>query len=149
MGKVLLFWMSFPGSDIDYVTWNEFRDMMAGWVMVCLLLTTAAIVGLYWNSARRKKIHTPADLFKPYTPMRWLWLAFVPVVLVFIVYAVEYRKLFSGAQVSYMSGAVAVGLWAGFLTLLLAYLLMLIPQITPAKFRYRPLWLFYRKKGVR
>lgn len=148
MGKVLLFWMGPPGP-IDYVTWNGFRDMVAGWVVGLLLLTTAAIVGLYMWSVRRKKIHTPDDLFKPYTPMRWLWLALVPVVVVFIVYAVEYRKLFSGARVSYMSGAVAVGLWAGFLTFLLAYLLMLIPQITPDKFRYRPLWLFYRKKGVR
>lgn len=148
MGKVLLFWMGPPGP-IDYVTWNGFRDMVAGWVVGLLLLTTAAIVGLYMWSVRRKKIHTPDDLFKPYTPMRWLWLAFFPVVVVFIVYVVEYRKLFSGARVSYMSGAVAVGLWAGFLTFLLAYLLMLIPQITPAKFRYRPLWLFYHKKGAR
>jgi hypothetical protein len=45
--------------------------------------------------------------------------------------------------VSWITGAVNVGLWAAFLTLAVTYIGMCVPGITPAKFRYRPLWFFY------
>lgn len=149
MGKVLLFWMGYPPDpNIDYTLWSGFRETMAGWVILCFLLTTLVIIGLYSWSARRKKIRSPYDLFAPYKPLRWLWLAWIPAVAAFLIYAVKYQRLFSGAAVSFMAGAVTVGLWAGVLTLLLAYPLICLPSITPAKYRYRPLWLFYRKRGA-
>lgn len=150
MCRVFLFWMIYPRDpNIDYAVWAGFCDAMASWVMMGSVLTTGVIVGLYIWSARRKKIRTPQDLFAPYTPMYWLGLVLVPAVVVFIVYAIEYRSLFSGAAISYMAGAVPVGVETGILTFLLSYPLMWIPGITPAKYRYRPLWLFCRKKGAR
>jgi hypothetical protein len=145
MGQILLFWRVYPPDpNIDYIRWTGFCEAMAGWMVMGVLLATALIIGCYWLHAQRKKIRQPEDVFAPYTPMRWLWLACLPSIALFGIYANEYEKLFRNATMPFMTGAVGVGLEAGFLTFILAYLLMWIPGITPAKYRYRPRWLIYR-----
>jgi cobalamin synthase len=150
MYKMLLFWMVFPDDQtLPMDQWYGFCNTMAGWVVICFLLATAVIIGLYTWTAHRKKIRRPRDLFAHYTPLHWLWLTWVPALIVFIVYAMEYQRLFRDAIVSYMAGAVWIGLETALLTFVLAYLLIMwIPRITPAKYRYRPRWMLYNRRGV-
>jgi len=155
IGKIFLFllWMRYPPNpNIDYQEWLNFRQTLVVWIIWCSLLFTALIVGLYWWSARRRKIRSPDDLFVRYKPMYWLLLAFVPMIAVFVVYILEFQKLLDPAYVlvtSYIARAVIVGLWAGFLTFVLAYFLMWVRGLTPPKFLYRPRWLIYYRKGLR
>lgn len=150
MCKVVLFWMVFPDDPtLPADQWSGFCNDMAGWVVGCLLLATAVIIGLYTWTARRKKIRRPRDLFAAYTPMYWLWLVWVPALVVFIVYATEYQRLFRDAVVSYMAGAVPIGLETALLTFGLAYFLMWIPGITPVKYRHRPRWILDSRRGIR
>ncbi len=150
MGEFLLFWMDNPPDpDIEFLRWQGFREVMANWVLGAVLVATAIILCCYIIHVSRRMIRTASDLFAAYTPMYWLCLAILPGIVVFAIYARDYSKIFSGSPISYMSGAVVVALWTTFLTLFVAYLLMLLPGVTPAKFRYRPYWLFYRSKGAR
>lgn len=150
MRLIILPWMRLPPDpNMELTTWSGFHTEMAAAVILCVTLVTTAIIILYSLSAHRKRIHTPKDLFAPYTPMRWLLLSVVSAVAMFLVYAIRYERFFSGARVSYTSGAPWVALWAGFLTLLAAYFLMWLPFITPARFKYRPRRLLYQLKGAR
>ena len=150
MCKLVLPWMvDPPDPNVDYVIWSGFCNALAGWLLGLSLVTIAVIIALYVRSARRKKICRPRDSFAPFTPMYWLWLALAPAVLIFIIYAIGYRSRFSHAGILDMGGAVGPAIVAGALSFLLAYLLMCIPGITPAKYRYRPRWLFYRNRGAR
>ncbi len=140
-----------PDPDIEFLHWQAFRKMMANWVLGAVLIAIAVILCCYSIHAARRKIRTASDLFAAYTPMYWLWLAVLPGVAVFLAYRHEYPKIFAESPISYLSGAVVVGLLTTFLTFLVSYLLMLIPGVTPAKFRYRPYGLFfsYCNKGAR
>ena len=150
MGEFLLFWMDNPPDpDIEFLRWQAFREVMANWVLGAVLVATAIILLCYFIHASRRKIRSASDLFAAYTPMYWLWLAVLPGIVVFLIYWLDYSKIFHDSPISYMSGAVVVSLWTTFLTLVVSYLLMLMPGVTPAKFRYRPYWLLYRSKGAR
>lgn len=150
MGDYLLPWMDFPPDpNIDLKRWLAFRQVMANWLLVAVLVTMVGILIAYAVHARRKKIHAPSDLFASYTPMYWLALAVVPGVVIFFIYKRDYGRIFNTSPISYMSGAVGVALWTILLTILLAYLTMLFPHVTPPKFRYRPYWFIFRSKGAR
>lgn len=149
MGKLVLFWMVYPlDENIDYDQWSGFCEEMAGVVVGVWLVMTALIIGGYWWTARQEKILVPSDVFRPYTPMRWLWWAVAAGVMVSLFYAYQYQTRFTDTTVSFMADAPWVGLWTTLWTFLLAYLLMWLPGITPAKYRYRPRWLRYRKRGA-
>jgi uncharacterized membrane protein len=146
MGKFFFWMVDPPDPQILVESWTNFLDLVAAVSIILIVVTVILTAWLYSVSANRRKIHVPNDLFAPYTPMRWLLLALVPLIITGGVAAWKYQDMLSSG-VGEASTAVQVALWSGLLTFLLAYTAMLLPHITPAKFRYRPLWLFYKNKG--
>ena len=150
MGKVF-FWMTESPDPCQIVTqtWNAFLDSMAAASVGVIVVITLLIVILYAGSAKRRRIHTPDDLFAAYTPMYWLLLAVVAAVVAGCTCAWQYHDLLPPESGGQISTSISIGVWTGLWTFVLGYLAILIPGITPAKFRYRPLWLFYHGKGAR
>lgn len=147
MDKLLLFWMiNPPHPEMEVEAWGPFRASMAGWLVLMVLLVVGMIGVLYYVSSRRLKIHIPADVFRPYTPLKWLWLTLVSGVVLFLVYRHNYLVSFPDAPASFMGRAVGLALWGMFLTFLLSVLVMASPRMTPAKFRYRPFAIVYRRR---
>ncbi len=138
----------FPGMNL--VDWQAFRGEIWAWLIGLCLITAVAIVGLFVWHSRKVKIRVPQDPFLPFRPLRWLWLAAVPAVLVAIVYLARFLALFPLVSPSPAAGAVGTALVAGFATYALAQLGIWIPGITPAKFRYHPRWLWwlFQRKGA-
>ena len=148
MGR-FFFWMVDPPSpQILAESWANYLDLVAAVSISLILITVVFTTWMYWISARHRRVHEPSDLFAPYTPMRWLLLALVPLAVCAGVAAWKYQDMLNSGE-GEASIAMQVALWSGLLTFLLAYAAMLLPHITPAKFRYRPLWLFYRHKGAK
>jgi hypothetical protein len=109
---------------------------------------TAIIVVAYAMHCRRKKIHYPSNLFEPFRPMRWLWLSWFPVIIVFIYFIGDYDAKFPNAAVSPVGRALSAGLFSGLLTLVVSFFIIRIPSpLTPSKFKYRPQWFFKRWAG--
>lgn len=153
MGRIVLFWLGLPPDPtIPYRQWLGFKDMIAGWILGAVILISVVILMFYWRSARRLKISNdrPLELFQPYRPLLWLWLSGIPIMLIGILFCYYYTDYF-GASVIVIGYGIVAGLWAGLLTFMLSYTLLTLPVlgITPAKFKYRPLWLVYRHRGRR
>lgn len=129
----------FPQADpeIPYERWAQFSDRVGAWALCLFLVGAAAVVLLYAVHARRLRVRRPADLFRPFSPLRWLWLALVPGAASGLLLAGEYVSQFPGAA-SPLGGALRVGLAVTAATLLCAYGAACLPGVTPAKFRYRP-----------
>lgn len=150
MDKILLFWMiNPPHPEMDVVTWGSFRASMAGWLMAAVLAAVGVIGVLYHFHSLRLKVHAPRDVFGPYKPLRWLWLVLVPAVILFIAYRHGYLVSFPDAPTSYMGRAGALAAWGTLLVLVVSVLGMAFPRMTPAKFRYRPLAVVYRRRSAR
>jgi hypothetical protein len=143
------FWMGDPPvQDILALSWTNYVNSMGAIALMVTGTTILAIGGLYFLTASRRKVFEPADLFAPYTPMYWLLLSILPVLAVGGVAGWTYEDALN-SSVGQASTSLQMGLWSGLVTLAFSYALMLFPGITPAKFRYRPWWLFYRNKGVK
>ena len=145
------FWLA--GNPPDKVTneaWESFLNAMALYAVILIAIVGAAIVLLYWISANRRKIHRPEDCFAPYTPMQWLWLEFI----VFFVVGGVAAWLWSSDDSlknsdAMINVALAMAGWSFLAGLVITYGIILIPGITPNKFRYRPLRFLYAGKGVK
>ena len=150
MGR-MFFWMREAPDQTHIVTqtWNAFLDSMAGTSVGLIVVVTFLIVMLYTGSARRRRVHVPNDLFAAYTPMYWLLLAVLAAITAGCVCAWQYHDLLPAESTGQLDTSLYIGIWTGLWTFVLGYLAILTPGITPAKFRYRPLWLFYRNKGAR
>jgi|ERR1039458_3091752 uncharacterized BrkB/YihY/UPF0761 family membrane protein len=151
MGKIL-FWLSTqPDPNISGDLWTDFQNDFALYLLFGAALTIVATAGLYHHSARKKLIRAAGDPFGKYTPMRWLWLALVPALVVSFLGWWQFHKRFPDAEVGFEGGAALVGLCCGALALLISFLLMLAPGITPPKFKYRPVGAFIapRRQGAR
>lgn len=150
MDKILLFWMiNPPHPEMEMETWGPFRASMSGWLVASVLVAVAAIGVLYYLHSRRLKIHAPRDLFGAYTPLRWLWLVLLPGLMLFMAYRHGYVVSFPDAPTSFMGGAVGLAAWGTLLALILSILVMAFPRMTPAKFRYRPLAVVYKRRAAR
>lgn len=150
MDKILLFWMiNPPHPEMEVETWGPFRASMAGWLAVSVAVTIGAIAVLYYLHSRRLKVHSPKDLFGPYMPLRWLWLVLVPCVVLFMAYRHGYLVSFPDAPTSYMGRAVGLAAWGVLLAFVFSVLVMAFPRMTPAKFRYRPLAVVYKRRTAR
>lgn len=144
------FWLSDnpPTPDIPLDKWTEYLSDLAVAAILFIAAIVAVTVVMYWRRAAYLRIHKPVDLFAPYTPMRWLFLAFVVLFGVGGLAAWRYKDVL-GSDVGMPAVALEIGVWSCLLAFAVSYLVILIPGITPAKFRYRPLWLFYKNKGVK
>ena len=151
MGSILFFLDSFD-DQVPLDNWQRFVDAMGTMVVVTVVLSVVAIALVYNWAAFRKKVVTPGDLFAPYKPMYWLLLCAVAGLIAAVISAMQYEPIL-GTEGTTGTGefavAVQIGLYTTILVLGLAYLTVLLPALTPAKFRYRPRWLFVKARGVR
>jgi hypothetical protein len=136
MFRLFVPWLnSQPDDNIPSVLWADYQNTIGAVVLVGVLIFIAIILVLYHNAVKGRKIQRPGDPFKAFTPVRWLFLAAAPAVLVFAVTWHLYGARFPEASASFTGSSASVGLYAGVLTFLGAYGLM--PALTPAKFKYR------------
>jgi cytochrome bd-type quinol oxidase subunit 2 len=147
----MFFWMQ-NSPDAVHITqqkWTEMLDSMASLCIIAVIAAVILIVVFYAGSAKSKKIHKPEDIFAPYTPMYWLWLAAVAGLVVGCYCAWQYHDVFPAEAEGQASTSLCLAGWTALWAFILGYGLILLPGITPPKFRYRPLWLFYQNKGAR
>jgi len=149
MGRIFFWMQNPPDGNILGVKWAEYLDSMAVSYILVVLLTVGAMVVIYRAAAAAKQIHVPDDVFAPYTPIYWLCLSAPASIVVAIICVWTYGEAFGERASGLTSTAASLGFWTFLTTVLLGYVGILIPGITPRKFRYRPLWLFYRKRGIR
>jgi len=150
MGKIF-FWLTNPvdPTNILFEKWTSFLDFLGATFVLIVLAMVVIITLIYSSAAAARKIYKPADVFLPYTPMNWLWLSAVAALMAGGICAWRYADYLGPKANGVVTVSLWVGVWTGLWVLLLSYLLMMLPGITPSKFRYRPLWLFYRHRGVR
>lgn len=144
----LIAWISLQ--DYVFETWNRFRGELASVLLVSIGVGVIIIVVVYHRSAKELKISRPADPFRPFAPLRALWLALVPAIVAVVVQSVLYHKIL-GPHVPF-NELVWSFLAVGGLTALLSMLMIAwFPRVTPAKFRYHPRlvarWLWSRRRG--
>lgn len=150
MNKLYAFWVSRPPDPaMSYDLWLGFRNEVFGLLVGCVLGGAAMIIGLYMWQSRKLTVRSPRDPFVRFVPMRWLWLAVVPGIVVGVVYALRYGEVFPSAQISSMGGAVGAALLSVFATYVIGQVAMWLPGVTPLKFLYHPRWpwrLFARRR---
>jgi hypothetical protein len=136
MDKIFL-WMNAPDTSISETDWAKFLSEMAAVTIVAIIFFVALTVFLYWRSARARKIYSPGDVFKPYTPMRWIALAMPAGAIVSGICVVQYlepaRHVIDILSDALQIGGIIAGVTAGMAYLFIAFM----PGITPAKFVYR------------
>jgi hypothetical protein len=140
----MFFWMLSPfDPSVTQTDWDNYLNYMAWTTILIMLIGVGSIVGMYAHSARRRKIHTPDDLFRPYRCMWWLLLS-VPAGLGAAVLALVKFSVFCGEDAAGVApAAISIGLETAFLCFVIGYLLILTPGVTPPVFKYRPRgWLF-------
>jgi len=149
----LLSWLSKPTIDpeIDDGTWFDFLGEMGWWLFGCTIIMVIIIGVIYYVTLRQRKIRQPSDLFDSFTPLYWLWLAFIPGIIMGIQFYTIGRD-YLGEEAPLFGRAVGAGLETVVFTALLAWLVMV--GFTPFKFpqfAYRPVGLFCRlfKLGVK
>jgi hypothetical protein len=151
--RSLLFWLSRP-PDTDpermtYTMWNNFLDLIAGLMTISVLLIVAITIAGYVVHARRLRIVHPKDYFRTYTPLRWPPLmALLPAAILLWRYMAEFKRFFPTTVVSPIGGAVSVAAASWLLTWLLSRAFVMLPGITPRKFRYRPLAWFVSRGQI-
>ncbi|MEK7752161.1 MAG: hypothetical protein AAB654_09620 [Acidobacteriota bacterium] len=146
----IFFWMHDPpDGNILGEDWEQYLNSMAASYILVVLLAVLATVLIYRAAAARKKIHAPPDVFAPYTPIYWLCLSVPAGIVMAMICIWTYGEKFGDQAGGLTYTATTLALWTFLGCLLLGYLGILIPGITPPKFRYRPLWPFCRKRGLR
>jgi len=129
------------------LAWDSFVESMAVWALASFVVATGVIIGIYALHASNRRIHKWQDTFKHYWPADWLFLAAAPAAFMFWRYWSSFTDVFPRTPISAMGGALGVGMWTGFVTLVVSWVLICAPGVTPAKFRYRPLRVIYGKRG--
>jgi hypothetical protein len=123
--------------EIPYERWVQFADGALGWALLLFCVGAFTVVLAYAVHARRLRVRRPSDVFRPYAPLRWLWLALVPGAASGLLMASEYVAQFPGAA-SPLPAALRIGAAVSLATLLVSYGVACLPGVTPARFRYRP-----------
>lgn len=151
LAQLVLFWLAEQpdpdGARMAYSAWTAFVDSIAGWLLTAVAITVATILVAYIVHARRRRVHTPNDLFTSFTPMKWLFLSVVPALIVGYRFDTLFTTTFPLTVFSPTLSALEVGVWTGFLTFVLGHLCILLPGVTPSRYRYRPLWFVMRFVG--
>ena len=147
---MLLFWQwNPPDPEMAVTLWRTFLDIMAGWLVPCVLVCVVVTAACYSAHARSKRIRQSGDVFASYTPIVWLVLAVAPAAILFVAYWIEFERVFPAARVSWVGGATMLAVVGGLATLILSYWAMWLPLITPRKFRYRPRTLLMKRSLTR
>jgi hypothetical protein len=132
------FFLRLP-QDVEFDTWNKFLAEVFGVFVGAVFPLSLIAVVLYSKAARAIKIRYPSDLFKPYTPMLWLLLSWIAGLITGTYFSYRYHDLFPDNPASGGS-AVEMGLYAIFWASWLCFLAVrFIPEVTPDKFKYRPI----------
>lgn len=134
-------------ADLAQDDWNRFLDGY-GWLFVLVLCATVFVTLLgYRFSARRLRIQTVADVFRPYSPLLWLFTALAGGVVAAAVCAVQYGKVLPGAPGLASTSAEMFLLLCGAAALISYVLIAFVPPplLTPYKYRYRPAPFLHRK----
>jgi hypothetical protein len=149
--QVLLFWLTEQpdpdGVRMSASAWEAFIDSTAGWLLAAVLLATVAIVSSYVIHARRRRIRSPQDLFAPFTPLKWLLLSLAPAVVLGYRYYSLFEATFPTTAFRPTLSAIEVAAWTGLLTFILSHLIVMLPIITPSRYRFRPIWFVMRYVG--
>ena len=145
--QFIFFWMLSPfDSSVSQTDWDTYLDFMAWITILIVLVTIAAIVGLYSFSARRRRIRTPKDLFQTYRCMWWLLLSIPAAVGAGIAAALNFAKYCGEEATGAVPASISIGVESFLLCFILGYVIILIPGITPPAFKYRPReWIFHPK----
>ncbi|MCL5097180.1 MAG: hypothetical protein M1608_06590 [Candidatus Omnitrophica bacterium] len=145
--QIMFFWMLSPyDSAVSQTDWDTYLNFMAWVTVLVVLVTVAAIVGLYALSARRRRIRTPADLFRSYGCMWWTLLSIPAGIAGGIVAALNFASYCGEEATGTVPASISIGVETFLLCFVLGYLIILIPGITPPAFKYRPKeWIFHRK----
>lgn len=137
------FWISTPPDPaIPFTLWRGFRQEIFGWMILAAIGGVALIILLYVIWCRKIVIRAPVDPFAPFTPVRWLLMAFISGLAAGMTYAIRYRVLFRDASISPVGGAMVALLLVTLATYLIAQALIWLPGITPRKLIYHPRWLW-------
>lgn len=150
MGSMFFWRQNPPGTgQISVEKWTQFLDSMASISLLIIAVTVLIIVAGYSYSAANRKVRQPEDVFATYTPMFWLFVALLAALAAGGICWWQYGDALGENAPGVEAFAFEIALWTGLWSFLLAYAVMLVPGVTPQKFRYRPRWLFYRHKGAR
>jgi|GEM_PF-1208141 len=151
LAEILLFWLTEQpdpdGSRMSYSAWKAFIDSMSGWLLAAVLLGTATIVMAYAIHARSRRIHAPQDLFASFVPLNWLFLSVIPAIVLGYRYYSLFETTFPLTAFRPTLTALEVAAWTCLLTFVLSHLIVMLPGITPSRYRYRPLWFVMRHAG--
>jgi hypothetical protein len=150
MGK-LFFWMWDRPADAARITatrWNEFLDFCGMFSAGTIVVATIVIFLLYARSAKGLKLHTHEPLFARYSPLTWLWLAPLSALFAAAGCAWGYHDLVPADSDGVLVTTFEVFLATAVCATAAGYLIVLIPGITPGKFKYRPRAWMYRGRGT-
>jgi heme/copper-type cytochrome/quinol oxidase subunit 2 len=152
--SLLLFWLSDQPdqnpNNMTYTAWTAFLDSIAAQMLICIVVFVIISVVGYAVHARRLRITYPDQYFATFTPLRWPWLvALTPAVIILWRFVADYRTTFPVTSVSPLMAALQASVFTLFLSWLVARLLVMLPGITPRKFRYRPLWFVPKARLTR
>jgi hypothetical protein len=144
----LFFWMLSPWDEkIAQTDWENYLTHMAWVEILIVMVVAAAIIGIYTTHASKLEITTNADLLRPYTPMKWLFLSIVAAVIAGVWAAVVFSGQFPSDSLGMIPSGVTIAFEAGILALAAGYFGMFLPTITPPRYTYRvTTWMRRREK---
>lgn len=141
----LSFWIPLR-PDFGFEPWQTLREQVAAVVLAAVVVGIGVVVWLYSRAAHRLQVVTPADPFRPYTPLHWLRLSLIPAIVSTAAHAWQSDRLLEALYPADLLSTFAI---TGALTWLVARLVVAYaPKVTPPKFRYHPRfvvhWLWHR-----
>ncbi len=136
----LLFWMQTPFGEVSDEDWNQYLSAFSWEFLVIALVFVALICGTYAYCTRRL---TFDHLLRRFWPVRLLWIAIIAGLVIGIR---AYRVFDSFENLSGKEGgipaALSSGFWSTVIVVILSWFTFLLPGVTPAMFRYRPVkWI--------
>jgi hypothetical protein len=132
-----------PDQSIDILRWDEFLNEISSIVFFNIIFISAIIVVVYSIWSRLIKLDKPEKVFATYYPMYSLFIVvLIPIILILLI-ANRYKEYF-GKAISSIGVGFGTALWAMLLSFIISYIVIIF--ITPAKFKYRPLWFLYKNK---
>jgi hypothetical protein len=143
MGSMLS-WMGKPNVLIPDDVWDGFLNNVAPLFYAIVLATILLTLAIYHFSAKRRRVSSVNDVFATFTPMFWILLAIPGGILACVLCIVNYPVEFALGGRSFCLEMLFLGC---LLIALVSYLLIVfVPALTPAKFRYRPAAYLHRRK---
>lgn len=134
---ILFGWLSSP-PDVAQEDWANFLNLYSFVFLVVLALTVLGTVLGYRSAARHYRVFSASDVFRPFTPMRWLLLAFAGATVAALVGLFQFH-----ATLNTWAGAPGFAslmfLLTGLLSAILSYLLIVFwTDLTPPHLQFRP-----------